>query len=353
MKSAIFKFTLFAIAIVLLTNCKRSTQNYNVELEVPVSVKEITPSTIESFIKTTGSVYAIKDVTLATEMAGKYQLQTNRATGKKYALGDKVKEGEVIIRIEDKEYENGIRIKSIELDLDISRQELEKQKNLYDKGGVTLRELKNAEIQKINTEYEMENAQLSLAKMYIKAPFDGSIVDLPYFTQGSRVPSGTEVLRVTNNKELYLEANLPEKYFSQVKTDMNVYITNYNVPDDTLKGVITQIAPAIDPDARTFRTFVTIDNNKGLLLPGMFVKADLVAERNEKTIVIPKDIIRGRGRTQTVFIAESGYSQERRITTGIENEEFVEVIDGLEIGDRLITRGYETLRNRSKLKIVE
>lgn len=353
MKSAIFKSTLIVLALLLLTNCKRSTQNYNVELEVPVSVTEITPKTIEAFIKTTGSVYASKDVTLSTEIAGKYILQKNPATGKVFALGDKVKAGQTIIKIEDKEYQNSIRLKSIELDLDISRQELEKQQNLYEKGGVTLRELKNAEIQTINTEYEMENAQLSLAKMHVEAPFDGIIVALSYFTQGTRVASGTEVLRVTNNKALYLEANLPEKYFPQIENNMRVYITNYNVPDDTLQGVITQIAPAIDPDARTFKTFIVIDNPKGLLLPGMFVNANLVAERSENSIVIPKDIIRGRGRTQTVYIAESGYSQERRITTGIENEDFVEVIEGLSIGDRLITRGYETLRNRSKLKIVE
>ncbi|MFB6319508.1 efflux RND transporter periplasmic adaptor subunit [Saccharicrinis sp. FJH54] len=353
MKSAIFKLTLFAFALLLLTNCKRSVQSYSAELEVPVSVKEIVPSTIESFINTTGSVYALKDATLNTEIAGRYRLQKNPATGKPYALGDKVKTGEDIIKIEDKEYENGIRIKSIQLDLEISKQELEKQKSLYEKGGVTMRELKDAEIQEINTEYEMENAQLSLAKMTVTAPFDGTIVNLPYFTPGTRVASGTEVLRITNNKELYLEANLPEKYFPEVKENMNVYITNYNVPDDTLHGVINQIAPAIDPDARTFKTFITIDNGKGLLLPGMFVKADLVAKRSENTIVIPKDIIRGRGRVQSVFIAESGYSAERRITTGIENNDYVEVTEGLSVGDKLITRGYETLRNRSKLKIVE
>ncbi|MFC0877548.1 efflux RND transporter periplasmic adaptor subunit [Saccharicrinis sp. FJH2] len=353
MKSALLKFTLFAFALLLLTNCKRSVQSYSAELEVPVSVKEIVPSTIESFINTTGSVYALMDATLSTELAGKYRLQTNPSTGKPYALGDKVKEGDIIIRIEDKEYENNIHIESTKLDLEISKQELEKQKSLYEKGGVTLRELKDAEIAEMNSEYNMESAVLNLAKMKVTAPFSGTIVDLPYFTPGTKVASGTEVLRITNNKELYLDANLPEKYFSEVKTNMDVYITNYNVPDDTLHGVINQIAPAIDPDARTFKTFITIDNGKGLLLPGMFVKADLVAKRSENAIVIPKDIIRGRGRVQSVFIAESGYSQERRITTGIENNDYVEVTDGLSMGDKLITRGYETLRNRSKLKIVE
>lgn len=353
MKSALLKFTALTVLVILLVNCKQNNTRYSLELEVPVSVKELEPMTIESFINTTGTVNPLKEEILTTEMTGKYRLQTNPATGKPYALGDEVKKGDVIIKVEDEEFENNIRIKSKTLDLDISKQELEKQQNLYEKGGVTLREVKNAEIKYINTQYDIDNARLSIAKMAVKAPFAGVIVDLPYYTPGSKIKSATEVMRVVNNKELYLEANLPEKYYTDITENMNVYITNYNVPDDTLSGVITQIAPAIDPQARTFKTFIVIDNSKQKLLPGMFVKADLIAQKSNDAVVISKDIIRGRGRTQSVFIAEKGYAVERRITTGIENNNMVEVLSGLSMGDRVVVRGYETLRDKSKLKIVE
>ena len=353
MKLRTIKLITLALITVLFANCKRSVSRYNVELEVPVSVTELTPKTIEAFINTTGTVYPLQEVTLATEMAGDYKLQKNRANGELYALGDKVEAGDVIIKIDDEEYRNSIRIKSRELDLDISKQEYDKQKVLYEKGGVTLRELKNAEIKYINTQYDIENARLNLAKMSIEAPFNGVIAELPYFTQGTKVKNATEVLRIVNYEELFLEANLPEKYYADVKEQMEVYITNYNVKEDTLKGIITQKAPAIDPDARTFKTFITIENPEGKLLPGMFVKADLVAKRREDVVVIPKELIRGRGRSQSVFIADKGYAEERRITTGIENNDYVEVVNGLSIGDRLITRGYETLRDKSKLKIIE
>ena len=353
MKRSMLKPILFTVSLILLVNCKPKVTSVTTELEVPVSVRELIPETIEEFVNTTGTVTPSKEATLLTEMAGDYILQVNPDTKQPYALGDKVKKGAVIIRIQDEEYKNSIRIKSKELDLEISKQELDKQQSLYEKGGATLRELKNAEIKYINTQYDIENARLNIAKMAVVAPFSGTIVSLPYFTQGTKVKNGTEVVRLVNNKQLYLEANLPEKYFSSLTTGFDVYITNYNLPDDTLPGNVTQIAPAIDPDTRTFKVMISVDNSSDQLLPGMFVKADLVVNRVENAIIIPKEIIKGRGRSQAVFIADKGYAAERRIYTGIENDDRIEVIDGLKAGDKLVVRGYETLRDKAKLKIVE
>ena len=98
-----------------------------------------------------------------------------------------MKAGATIIKLEDEEYVNGLRIKSKEVDLEISKLEYEKQQALYEKGGVTLRDLKNAEITLINTEYDTESSRINLAKMSLKAPFTGVISNLPYFTNGTRV----------------------------------------------------------------------------------------------------------------------------------------------------------------------
>ena len=74
---------------------------------------------IEEFINTTGTVYPVKEVSLSSEMSGLYRLQTNPITGRPYALGDKVSQGATIIKLEDQEYVNNLRIKSKEVDLEI------------------------------------------------------------------------------------------------------------------------------------------------------------------------------------------------------------------------------------------
>jgi membrane fusion protein, multidrug efflux system len=349
-----FKFILCTLVIpaLLVSSCKHPDMDVNTTVEVPVGVIEATTSSIEEFVNTTGSVYPLKEVTLSSEIAGEYRLQTNPATGKRYALGDHVRSGATIIRLEDKEYVNSLRVKSREVDKEISQLEYEKQQSLYEKGGATLRELKNAEITLIDTEYDIESSKISLAKMSLEAPFAGVIADLPYYTDGTRVASGTELVTVMDFQRLYLEANLPEKYFRNVERGYKVYITSYTTTSDTLLGTITQISPSIDPEARTFKCFVEIENSKEILLPGMFVKADLVVNSAEDVIVIPKDIIMSQNRNQIVYVVEQGVASERIITTGLENNTSVEVKMGLLKGESIVNSGFETLRDQSRVRIL-
>jgi len=254
--------------------------------------------------------------------------------------------------LEDEEYVNNQRIKSLKVDKEISALEYEKQEALYEKGGATLRDLKNAEITLINAEYDMESSRLNLAKMSIKATFSGVISDLPYFTNGIRVASATELVSVIEYERLYLEANLPEKYFRNIEKGYKVYVSSYTSAADTLLGIITQISPSIDAEARTFKCFVEVNNQEEVLLPGMFVKADLVVNSAEEVIVIPKDIIMSRNRNQIVYVVEQGVASERTITTGLQNADQVEVKMGLLKGESIVISGFETLRDQSRVRIL-
>lgn len=352
MKQIRSTFLAFAIAALLLSSCNQPDMQVNTTIEVPVGVIEVSTSSIEEFVSTTGSVYPLKDVSLSSEITGEYNLQINPATGKPYALGDHVKAGATIIKLEDEEYVNDLRIKSKEVDKEISKLEYEKQQALYKKGGVTLRDLKNAEITLLDTEYDMESSRLNLAKMSIEAPFSGIIADLPYFTEGTRVATGTEMVNIIDFERLFLEANLPEKYFRNIEKGYKVYVSSYTSTIDTLLGTITQISPSIDPEARTFKCFVEVDNQEEVLLPGMFVKADLVVNSAEEVIVIPKDIIMSRNRNQIVYVVEQGVASERTITTGLQNSDDTEVKMGLLKGESIVNSGFETLRDQSRVRIL-
>ena len=356
MKLKMFKINEKAFLLLLSTlfigSCQNQETNLDTEIAVPVSVMEVKQKSIEQFINTSGTVYATQDVLLKSQMSGDYKLLINPKTGRPFALGNLVEKGQEIIRLEDKEYENNIKIKSQELNLDISKREFEKQESLYEKGGVTLRELINAEREFINAQYTYDNAIIQLAKMEIKAPFNGVIVDLPYYTEGTKVDANQSMVKIMNFSKLYMEIKLPEKNIGVVKVNQTIRILNYTLPDDTFAGIITQLSPAIEPETRTFKGAVLI-NNPGLLLrPGMFIKGELIIARKDSAIVIPKDIILSKQRGHTVFVALRGAAQERIITTGLENPDEIEVIKGLSLNERLVIKGFETLRNRSKVTVV-
>lgn len=315
-----------------------------------VSIK---PHSISRFIETTGTVYSSKEGAMKAELGGIYKLQTNPATGKPFALGDAVKAGQILVRIDDKEFVNNLQIEGKKLNLELAENNLTKQKSLHNKGGVTQTELKNASIQHVNAKYAYENAEIQMAKMAVRAPFDGVIVELPYHTNGVKIEQGQSLFKIMEYDKLLMDVKLPEKHLPEVTLDQQVQITNYNIAKDTIKGRISQISPVIDADTRTFKSVLEINNEKRLLRPGMFIKAAILSEKRDSTIVIPKQTIISRQDGKVVFIVENGIATQKQITTGLENMDVIEVLSGLKINDRLVVSGFETLRNKSKVSVIQ
>jgi membrane fusion protein (multidrug efflux system) len=345
-------FILFVI-IVLIAGCRNQNQSLVADVEIPVSVQDVKLRSIEEFINTTGTVYPKGEIELRSKISATYYLENNPRTRKPWQLGDKVKNGDLIIRLEDKEFINSIKLDAQELNLEVAQSELTKQESLYEKGGVTLNMLKTASVNLTNAKYSVENAHLQMEKTKITAPIDGVIVELPYHTQGTVVDAGLQMVKVMDYQTMFLEVKLPEKNISELKIDQEVRLTNYTIPDDTIKGKITQMSPAIDPTTRSFLSIIMADNSNLLLRPGMFVKADIVTARKDSVVVISKDVILSRQKGKTVFVVDKGMALERVITTGLENNTEYEVLSGLSKNERIVTSGFETLGNRSKVKIIK
>ena len=336
----------------LILGCQQSDVGGDLDISIPVTVQEVKPGPIEEFITTTATVNAIKNTVLNSEIEGTYRLAVNPRTQKPFAVGDKVRLKEIIVHIDNPEYENNIKIESQKLNLEISEREYEKQKSLYDKGGVTLRELVNAERAYVEADYVYKNAVIQLQKMKIKAPFDGVIIGLPYYTPGTKISVNQKIAELMDYTQLYAEVFYPAGELNRIRTGQPIRVTHYSISTDTLPGQITQVAPALNPDTRSFEAAVLIDNGRELLRPGMFVKVETIVASKDSAIVIPKDIILSKRQGKTVFIVDKGAAFERIISTGLENANQVEVLEGIKAGDRLVIKGFETLRNRSKVKIV-
>ncbi len=341
------------LAMIAFSSCSPEDSSIKTEIKIPVSVVSIKPQSISRFIETTGTVYSSKEGLLKFELGGIYRLQRNPATGRPFALGDVVKAGQVLIRLEDREFENSLQVEGKKLNLELAEDNLRKQKSLYDKGGVTQTELKNASIEYVSAKYAYENAEIQMAKLAVKAPFDGVIVELPYRTDGVRIDQGQELVKVMQYDKLLMDVMLPEKHLHEVTVDQVVQVSSYNVTRDTVYGKISQISPVINPDTRTFKSVLQINNEERLLRPGMFIKAFILSEKHDSTIVVPKETVISRQDGKVVFTVENGIATEKKITTGLENMDVIEVVGGLKVNDRLVVSGFETLRNKSKVSIIQ
>ncbi|MDR2039849.1 MAG: efflux RND transporter periplasmic adaptor subunit [Bacteroidales bacterium] len=340
-----------SLITLLIAACNNQPQGTQNDIATPVSVIELKKGSISKLINTTGTVQPTYGVELVSQMSGAYQLQNNPKTGKPFKLGDKVSKGQLIIFLEDKEYENGIALDAKELSLEITQQEQNKQSALYEKGGVTLSEMRNTEVRVTNARYDVENAKLSLDKRNVTAPFEGVIVNLPHYTPNVKVEQGKPMVGLMDYSQMYMEINLPESSISYIKPEQPVYITHYTIPDDTLKGVVSELSPAISTETRTFKGKILIQNKDLLLRPGMFAKADIVVDKADESIIIPKEVILSNRRRKYVYIVEKNTAILKDVRIGLEDENNVQILDGLKENDNLVVRGFETLRENTKVKV--
>ncbi|MCF8335029.1 MAG: efflux RND transporter periplasmic adaptor subunit [Bacteroidales bacterium] len=343
--------TLFAM---MISGCNQGEISRDSDVAVPVSVTEANYEAISEFLQTTGTVNAVHSAELVTKVEGDYFLQTNPRTNQKFALGDQIKEGETLIKLKNREYELGIQIESVKLEQKIAKQEYEKQQALYEKGGVTLRELTNAEKTYINAQNALEEAKLNLNKLSVTAPITGFITQLPYYTPGTHMNANTNVAKIMDYRELMLEVSFPEKTLPIIQTGQQVRINHYSLDTaQALEGRVTEISPAVDPDTRMFDAKIRVQNQQKRLRPGMFVKANVMVEHKDSVITLPREIVLERNDRQIVYVVQQDRAHERNVVTGIESGDRVEIIDGIEEDERVVTDGYETLRDRSRVKVLQ
>jgi len=343
-------------AIVLLAGitagCNNQDERGDSDVSIPVSVSEASYGPISEYLQTTGTVKAVRSGNMVTRAEGDYYLQTNPRTNQLYALGDEIRKGEPLLRIENREYELNIQLESVKLEKKISEQEYEKQKALHEKGGVTLRELTNAEKTYINAQNALEQARLNLDKLTVVAPFTGVITQLPYYTQGTHISVNTTVGKIMQYRELILEVNFPEKVLNRIKPGQDVRVSHYSLDQEELEGRVTELSPAMDPETRMFDAKIRVMNQERLLRPGMFVKAHVMIEHRDSVITLPREVVLDRDDRKIVYVVERDRARERRVITGIESGERVEIRDGIKKDERVVTDGYETLRDRSKVKVL-
>jgi RND family efflux transporter MFP subunit len=340
-------------AVLALASCKEEPLSVNVESTIPVKAAELKPKAIQEFVTATGTAFPIRDVQLKTEQAGRYLLKAGVRTGQALRMRDAVKKGEVLIALENPEYVNQVAYDSKKLQHESAQREYTKQQGVYEKGGITVKDLADSQKAFVDSTYSFENAGLALKKLEVVAPFDGIIVDLPHFTDGQWIDANTAVIRLMDYSRLYADLTLPGKEMGRLAQGQRVVVTDYGQAAAPLTGIVTQISPALDAESRMFKMRIEIPNGDFRLKPGSFIKTDVVVQEKSAALVISKSIILDRRGAKTVFVVERGISLERRIQTGIENIDEAEVVSGLKAGDRVVTEGFETLRANARVKIIE
>lgn len=342
---------LIALCFPLLFSCDSGDDRSAADLAIPVVVEKVKRGPISEFVSATGTLQAQMEERLVTEVAGTLHLvQTN---GSINFSGNRVSAGQLLAEIENQEWLLQVRVESQQLAMSNAERELQKQEALFREGGVTEKELEIARRNALDARLNYEAAQLRADKLKLKAPISGIVSNLQSIADGTLVPAGFQFCTISNYSKVLLDTNLPNSDVGRIQIGQDVNITNYALEGQIFNGKVISIDPTVNPQTRTFKVTIEAMNTDFVLRPGMFVKADIVVKHQPEAIVIPANTIQTRDNRPVVFVISGTSAEMVEVSTGITTREEVEIVNGLEGEERLVIKGYETLRDKSKVRVTK
>lgn len=344
----------FALGLALAA-CGPGNHEDAVEFRVPVSVAEVQAGTVEDLITATGSLRASQIASLTVETRG--MLELGRINGRRLVEGDRVSADQVIAEVAGEDVRVAARTASTRTRFESARSDFEATRNLFEQGLVNQTELRRAESTMEDARLEYDRSLLLEERNRLVTPIDGVILSLARDAEGHPIADGQLVSpgfvvgRVGSIDRLVADIDIVSADVARVRTGMPVRIRQHAFGDRVFEGTVERLAPALDEISRTLRVEVGIDNSERLLRPGMFVEADVLVERREGVVVVPRDAVAERAGKRVVFVLQGQRVARREVELGLGDDREVEVRSGIELGERVVVRGMETLTDGSRVRV--
>jgi len=199
-------------------------------------------------------------------------------------------------------------------------------------------------------EAALDQANIQLREVVIKAPFDGVVASLNV-SQGSRVDNKTVVAQFLS-KAMEVSLNVPESAISQVKKGQSASLQVTAYPGQDFPGKVTSIAPAANKSTRTFQLKVTPTKGEDLLRSGMYANVSILAQEKKDTLVAPLAAVTMANNQPTAYVLNSdGTVEMRQVTTGLADKDRIEILAGLKAGEQVVTAGQTNLVDGAKVKV--
>lgn len=346
----------FPFSLLLLAACTPSAHEQDVDIRVPVTVREVATGAVEDRIVATGTLRAPEMVTLTVETSGILRWARN-AAGRQLAEGDRVEAGQTIAEIVGEDVRLAARTEATLRRYETAKRDYESSKALYHDGLITELDFRRVEDDMADAKLEWERSRLTEDRTRMVTPISGVIQRLGRDSSGAPaadgqlVDRGFVVAQVAPVERMIAEIDLVGPDFSRVRVGQPARVRHPAWEDRIFPAKVVRLAPTLDPVARTFRAEVEIENPDRLLRPGMFVEVTLVTEHRDDVPVVPRTAIAERGGAKVVFVLHGQKVSQREIVLGLGDDDIVEVRQGLEVGERVVVRGIETLSDGQSVRV--
>lgn len=299
---------------------------------IPIRTQNIQSKKFSDKIATIGTILSNEEVEIRSEISGRIEKIY-------FKEGGTVKKGTPLIKIHDAELK--AQLLRLHHRQKLLEQQEKRQRQLFEKKLNSQEEFDIAIINLDVLKAEIQVLQAQIDKTEIVAPFDGNI-GFRYVSEGSYLSPTALITTLQDNSTLKLEFTIPERYTGRIHVNDSIVFQVSNTPE-SFPATIYAIDPKVDSRTRLLRMRASRPNLEKLLLPGMFAQISIVfAERN--TILVPSYTVIPDLKGNQVFLYKNGKAEPHRVEVGTRTEDSIEILQGLQDGDVLITSALLQIR---------
>ncbi|HCD51366.1 MAG TPA: efflux transporter periplasmic adaptor subunit [Balneolaceae bacterium] len=341
--------TFAAFSIISLTACsndgdQNEDQNNDNDstLVIPVEARDVLRGDISAYYSNTATLEAVEEAVIVSKVRGIVEEILVEE-------GDMVKKGQVIARIEDDQYR--IETERAKATMDRMYNDYQRNKELFEKELISAEVYENSRYDYESQKSAYELAKLSLEYTAIRSPISG-VISERFIKVGNMIGTDQQVYRVTNFDPIQAVLHIPEHEMYKIRKGQRAELMVDAIPGKLFTGKVERISPVIDPQTGTFKTTVYLDDKEDILRPGMFGRIKIVYDTRFNTRMIPKNAIISEDETQSVFVIKDSLAFRRIIKTGYVNGTNIEVLEGLDDGEIVVTTGQGSLSDSTRVNVV-
>ncbi len=336
-----------------------SARTFGTDIAIPVSAAPVLRDTLVMSVSAAGQAQAFARTLLAAEVEGPVTQVLVRE-------GDYVRQGQVLARIDPERYA---------FELERAKAALERAEAQFAELTLFDDEIEDPELRAerrrmararsglSEAEVAVREAELNVRRATVRAPFNGAVANLAV-VPGERVQQRDSISEVVDLSRIRIEVQVLETEVPFLEEGREARVTLSAFPDTVLNGRVASINPVVDPRTRTARVTVVLPNRASVVKPGMYARVRIAARLYPNRIMVPRESILERDNRTLVFLFEpqdnssQGLAKWTYVTTGLENERFVEIVPGegttvLEPGQLVLTDGHYTLIHDARVRISE
>lgn len=284
-----------------------------------------------------GTLRSRQGVTLRPETSG-------RIARIGFTEGQRVRRGQLLVQLDDSLQR--AQLQQAEAQASIARTQLQRNRELVAQNFVSQSAVDQSAAALEVAAAQVALAQAQLARMRIVAPFDGQSGILKV-SLGDYVKDGADLVNLEDTSQVWVDYRLPERYLDRVSTGLPVDVAVDALPDRQFTARIEALDSQVESDGRALLVRARIDNRGGLLRPGMFARTRTELGVRERAIVVPEEALVPQGGKQYLIKVVDGpngpVSQRIEAQLGMRVPGQVEVLAGLQAGDRVVTAGQARL----------